>query len=119
MSRKALSYLLLVLISLQSVTAMADMHPIDYLSTSFTPNFSYSYGSSPGMPEGSTVTDPTEQNTPPDSLFHCHHHGCHCHVYLSSHLTQSDFLPKPSLHNDYHAIIPEAPTSSLYRPPIV
>ena len=33
MSRKALSYLLLLLIALQSVTAMADVHPINYSDT--------------------------------------------------------------------------------------
>lgn len=118
MNRKALSYLLLVLIALQSLTAMADVHPIDYSdSTPFSSD--YTDGSSLGMlVDSSTVTDPADQNAPPDDLFHCHHHGCHCHVYLSSHLPQSDYLHKQSLHNDYHAVIPVAPSSSLYRPPI-
>jgi len=118
MNRKALSYLLLVLIALQSVTAVADVHPLGSLdSTSFSS--ANTDGSSSGMLDSSTITDPADQNTPPDDLFHCHHHGCHCHVYLSSHLTQSDALHKYLLmHNDYHATIPVAPSPSLYRPPI-
>jgi hypothetical protein len=116
MNRKALSYLLLVLIALQSVTAMADVHPVDYSdSVQFSSDFTD--GSSSGILD-SSIADPAEQNTPPDDLFHCHHHGCHCHVYLSGNLTHSNFLHKLSLHNDYHAIIPEAPSSSLCRPPI-
>jgi hypothetical protein len=117
MNRKALSYLLLVLIALQSLTAMADVHPIDYSDAAPFSSDS-APGSSSGMLENSTVTDPTEQNTPADGLFHCHHHNCHCHVYLSNHLSQSVYLHKQSLRNDYHAVIPVAPSSSLYRPPI-
>ena len=114
MSRKALSYLLLVLIALQSVTAMADVHPLDYSDTA-----PYSSdGSSSAMLDSSTVIDPADQNTAPDDLFYCHHHGCHCHVYLSGNLTHPNFLHKHSLHNDSQALIPEAPSSSLYRPPI-
>ncbi|MDY6929015.1 MAG: hypothetical protein SWN10_18165 [Pseudomonadota bacterium] len=37
MSRKALSYLLLLLIALQSVTAMADVHHINYSDTALIP----------------------------------------------------------------------------------
>ena len=117
MSRKAPSYLLLVLIALQSVTAMADVHPIDYSDAALF-SFDYADGSPLAMQEGSTVTEPTEQPLPTDGLFQCRYHGCHCHVYLSSHLTQSDFLLKHSLHSNYRAIITEVPSSSLYRPPI-
>ena len=115
MNRKALSYLLLVLIVLQSLTAMADVHPIDYSDTA-----PFSTDSSEGSLSGmlQDATDPTNQNAPTDGLFHCHHHGCHGHVYLSGNLTHSVFLHKHSLHKDYHALIPEAPSSSLYRPPI-
>ena len=117
MSRKALSYLLLLLIALQSVTAMADVHPINYSDTApYSSDFID--GSSSGVLDSSTATDPTDQNMSTDCLFHCHHHGCHCHVYLSGNLTHPNFLHKHSLDNDSQALIPEAPSSSLYRPPI-
>ncbi|MEQ3693008.1 MAG: hypothetical protein ABNH16_06205 [Thalassolituus sp.] len=112
MSRKALSYLLLLLIALQSVTAMADVHPINYSDTApYSSDFID--GSSSGVLDSSTATDPTDQNMSTDCLFHCHHH-----VYLSGNLTHPNFLHKHSLHNDSQALIPEAPSSSLYRPPI-
>jgi hypothetical protein len=117
MNRKALSYLLFVLIALQSLTAVVDVHPIDY-SDAASHSTDYTADSSSEILENSTVSDPTDENTSADCLFHCHHHGCHCHFYLSGNLTQSDFLHKHQLYNDYHAIIPVVPSSSLYRPPI-
>ena len=61
MSRKALSYLLLLLIALQSVTAMADVHPINYSDTApYSSDFID--GSSSGVLDSSTATDPTDRD---------------------------------------------------------
>jgi len=116
MNRKALTYLLLVLIAWQSMTAVADVHPIDHsesapFSTEFIGN------SLVGLLDSPAATDPADQLPSFDELFHCHHHGCHCHVYMAGGLTLSDFAHKHSLHNNYQASMPTAPSSSLYRPP--
>jgi hypothetical protein len=117
MNRKALSYLLLVLIALQSLAAVVDVHPVYYSDAA--PNFSdYAEDASTRMLESSTVTDLTDRSAPTDGPFHCHNHGCHHLVFLSGNLTQSVFLRKHQLHNYNHAISPLAPSSSLYRPPI-
>ena len=120
MNRKALTYLLLVLIAWQSVTAVADVHPIEHSdehseSAPFPSEFIGD--SSAGLLGNPATTDPADQLPSFDELFHCHHHGCHCHVYLAGRPTASDFIHKHSLHNDYQALIPTAPSGSLYRPP--
>lgn len=116
MSRKALSYLLLVMIALQSVVAMADVHPVDYADTA-TYSSMYTDGASSEILHSSTATDLVDQKNAADE-FHCHHAGCHCHVYLSGNLAYLKFLQIHSMHNDYRAFTPEAPSSPLYRPPI-
>jgi len=118
MNRKVLSYLLLILIALQSVIAAADVHPFD--DSELVPHSSeYANDAAELTPEHSTVSNTSEQDLAIDEIFHCHHHGCHCHVYLSDSLSTTDYLYKHPRHNAYQAIIPVAPSSSLYRPPIV
>lgn len=119
MIRKALSYLLLLLIVFQSLEAMADVHPTDHIGAE---SHSYSYlesqpeHSSPELTTKSSTS--SDQNLPIDPLTDCHHHSCHFHIYLFNDLTQINELHKRVLTNDYPSVFPEAPASTLYRPPI-
>jgi len=89
MNRKVLSYLLLILIALQSVIAAADVHPFD--DSELVPHPSeYANDAAELTPEHSTVSNTSEQDLAIDEIFHCHHHGCHCHVYLSDSLSATD-----------------------------
>jgi hypothetical protein len=120
MRHKALSYLLLVLIALQSLTTMADVHPINHADTvHFAGDAAHSNASEKGKDSGLETTTPSKLNLTADDLSHCHHHGCLGHFYLSGKLVEPEFLQHHQLHSHYQAIIPTAPFSLLYRPPIV
>ena len=114
-----MSYLLLLLIVFQSLEAMADVHPTDHVgleSHSHSHLESHSEPSSTELPTKSSTS--SDQNLPIDPLADCHHHSCHFHIYLFSNLTQINELHKRLLPNDYPSVFPEAPASTLYRPPI-
>ncbi|AMO68341.1 hypothetical protein DOK_05058 [gamma proteobacterium BDW918] len=120
MHKKALSYILLVLIALQSLTTMADVHPINHADTvHFSGDEAHSNASEKGEDSGQETTAPSQLDLTADGLSHCHHHGCLGHFYLSGKLAEPDFLQHNQFHSHYHASIPTAPFSLLYRPPIV
>lgn len=116
MAKKALSYLLLLLMVFQSLEAMADVHPTDHAGSAAYA-YNHTQDSASAFP---TKPDPhPDQHLTIDPLSDCHHHSCHFHVYLFSSLAPITASPEQLLASEYASAFPEALPASLYRPPIV
>ena len=117
MRKKGLSYLLIMLIALQSAMAMADVHQLHQDGVQHI-EFDHDHGQNDN-PEKSSAKNTTSQK-PASTAFDCHH-CCHCHGSHLHWLSIDSSIPNFALSGqttfDYEPSKVEAPPTSLLRPP--
>jgi hypothetical protein len=117
MSRTRLSCLVVFMIVLQSLTAVVEAHAFDqFESTPSGHDALHQYFSDTSQLDDHDDSD--EQNNQLDHVLHCPHHGCHCPLIFSDSATLSSVMNMKSISSNSRDRIPDAPISSLFRPPI-
>ena len=118
MSRTCMSCLVVFMIVLQSLTAVVEAHAFDQFES--TPSaHDVLHQSFSDTPQFDDHGDSDEPNTQLDHVLHCPHHGCHCPLVLSGGATVAAVMNMKSIGSNSRGYIPDAPISSLFRPPIV
>ena len=118
MIRRAISYLLITLIALQSVVAMADAHQLHQTGTE---HLEFEHSHQPGDTESDKQLSKQASEKSGQPLYDCHH-CCHCHghgsvvlIGATSHLAD---LFSENGQADYQANLTSGIPPSLFRPPI-
>jgi hypothetical protein len=117
MSRTRLSCLVVFMIVLQSLTAVVEAHAFDQ-SESTPSAHDALHKTFSDTPQLDDHGDSDEPNTQLDHVLHCPHHGCHCPLLLSGGATVPAVERMSSINSNSRDRIPDAPISSLFRPPI-
>ena len=117
MSRTRLSCLVVFMIVLQSLTAVVEAHAFDQVESmpSAHDALHQSFSDTSQLDDHG---DSEEANTQLDHVLHCPHHGCHCPLVLSSGANLPAVINLGSINSNSRDRIPDAPISSLFRPPI-
>lgn len=113
MNKKVLTYIMLLMVAWQSLTAMVDLHPhgdseSNHVSLLFVDKYADFGEHSPDSSQRQSVTA--------DDLFHCHHNGCH--FYMANQLDWYISELIESLQLDAALLHPESLVYIPYRPPI-
>ncbi len=117
---KWVSYLLVILVAMQSVLAVADVHQIHQADAAHL-EFAGDDGLASVSDDG-TASDSVEPNQPTNTALDCQH-CCHCHSPQVNFL--SDICPNSAYDSgrqplaDLSGSVPSSHPSSLYRPPRV
>ena len=117
MSRARSSCLVILMIVLQSLTALVEAHAFDQ----FDPAHSTHDTSHPALsdtPHQGDHADSAEEKAAIDHIPHCSHHGCHCPLLLSGAVDMPMLVSLSSSKRNPRDSIPDAPITSLFRPPI-
>lgn len=118
--RHYLTCLLALLIALQSVAAMADVHQLHQSGTEHL-EFDHSHQSTATDTHNDNLLAKQTPDQPGQSVYDCHHY-CHCHghgsvvlIGATSHLAD---LFSENGQADYQANLTSGIPPSLFRPPI-
>lgn len=117
MSRARISCLVVLMIVLQSLTAVVEAHAFDQPESTHSAHDAL-HPSLSDTPHSAEHSDSDEDDTSISHVLHCHHHGCHFPLVISGGVALGpsfdlDYINQGSMDN-----IPEAPITSLFRPPI-
>lgn len=112
-----MSCLVVLMIVLQSLTAVVEAHAFDQLESSPSAHDALHQASSDD-PQLAEHSDSDDENTTIDHVLHCPHHGCHCPLVISSRVALPSLMSLASNIKNARDNIPEAPITSLFRPPI-
>lgn len=118
MNRARLASLVAFMIMLQVFMVVAEAHAFEAYE-SLPSKHDVLHQASTDMHSDDDHTDSDEHDDAIDHVRHCSHHGCHCPLLLtgaSSHAPISNLSSAQSRATDH---IPDAPLSTLFRPPIV
>lgn len=117
MSRARLSSLIAIMIVLQLFTVVAEAHAFEpYESMPSTHDVVHQMSADSHSGENHSDTDDHEKGI--DHISHCSHHGCHSPLLLTGVNTQALIGNLASAKNSMSDHIPDAPLSTLFRPPI-
>jgi hypothetical protein len=118
MSRTRLSSLVAVMIVMQLFMVVAEAHAFEpYESIPSSHDVVHQLSADFHSHDNHSDSDDHENGI--DHVRHCSHHGCHCPLLLagvSSHALISNLTSVKNRLSDH---IPDAPLSTLFRPPIV
>jgi hypothetical protein len=117
MSRTRLSCLVVFMIVLQSLTAVVEAHAFDQFESTPSAHDAL-HQSFSDTPQLGDQNDSDEQNSQLDHVLHCPHHGCHSPVVFSGGATLAAVTNIKYVNSSSWDRIPDAPISSLFRPPI-
>jgi len=121
MMRIAMTYMLMLLIALQSMVAVADVHQSHQASAehlSFQADRNTEYGTDSAL-QLSLLDDPVEKST--NNQFDCQH-CCHCHgaahFFLGSHSNTLAVIPSKQILPEFKLAYLSQPLSPDNPPPI-
>lgn len=118
MIRRAISYLLITLIALQSVVAMADAHRLHQTGTE---HLEFEHSHQPGDTESDKQLSKQASEKSGQPLYDCHH-CCHCHghgsMVLAVAASQLTALFSGHQKVPYRANLTMGIPPTLFRPPI-
>ena len=117
MSRTRTSCLVVLMIVLQSLTAVVEAHAFDQLESAHSAHDAL-HQSLSDTPQSAEHSDSDEENASIDHVLHCPHHGCHCPLVVSGGVALATSLDFKSSNQDSRDNVPDAPITSLFRPPI-
>ena len=118
MSRTRLSSLVAIMIVLQLFTVVAEAHAFE-LSGSMPSAHDVVHQGSADLHSDEGNSDSDDHENGIDHISHCSHHSCHCPLLSAGVNAHSLISTLTSVKNRSSNHIPDAPLSTLFRPPIV
>ncbi len=107
MKEKRLSILIVILMVLQSLTVVVEAHAFEQFEAATSAHDALH----------SNTVHPDGQDSPLDHVLHCPHHGCHSPFFVSIGISLPVVTTVSLIDYSFAGFKPDAPVSSLYRPP--
>lgn len=116
MNDKRLSILIVILLVLQSLTVVVETHAFDQFDAAASAHDALHAACVDDRAQPDTHSH-EGQDTPLDHVLHCPHLGCHSPLFVCSGINLPIAANVSLINDSSGSFAPDAPISSLFRPP--